>query len=263
LFGIFEESKRVKAELEQLIALQNLDTGIRKLQAELETIPQRRAEIETEHDQRAFEIKELESKRDTARSERVRLELEVAEQRARVERADRNLMSSQNEHEYTSAIREADAARKLISQLETKILEAMEIIEQSETTLKQREPEIKNLQSEMDSAVKAFEGQIRTQQNQLEVSRKERERILGTLPKVMGAMYNRISTRIRDGVAVAEAKNGSCSACFMALRPQVMSEVRRGEDVITCENCNRIIYYVPDQNSRTKKSEPASASPNL
>ena len=46
----------MKAELQKLIALQNLDTTIRKLEKDLEAIPQRRAEIEGEFDQRAFEI---------------------------------------------------------------------------------------------------------------------------------------------------------------------------------------------------------------
>jgi predicted nucleic acid-binding Zn-ribbon protein len=34
-------------------------------------------------------------------------------------------------------------------------------------------------------------------------------------------------------------------ACFMALRPQMMAQVRRGEELVTCDNCNRILYYVP------------------
>jgi hypothetical protein len=50
----------VKAELEQLIALQKADSETRRLQSELAAIPQRRAEIEKEFDQRAFEIKALE-----------------------------------------------------------------------------------------------------------------------------------------------------------------------------------------------------------
>jgi predicted nucleic acid-binding Zn-ribbon protein len=70
----------------------------------------------------------------------------------------------------------------------------------------------------------------------------------------VGAQYVRIVARIRDGVAVAEARNGACMACFMALRPQVMAEVRRGEEIITCDNCNRILYYAP------KDSAPASSS---
>jgi len=44
------------------------------------------------------------------------------------------------------------------------------------------------------------------------------------------------------------------------LRPQVMAEVRRGEDVITCDNCNRILYYVPKE--KAQKEVPAAASPN-
>ncbi|MCM3870248.1 MAG: C4-type zinc ribbon domain-containing protein, partial [Pyrinomonadaceae bacterium] len=68
------------------------------------------------------------------------------------------------------------------------------------------------------------------------------------------AHYKRISVRIRDGVAVAEARNGACMACFMALRPQAMSQVRRGEEVVTCENCNRILYYVPADSANTNST---------
>ena len=99
----------MKAEIQQLVALQNLDTTIRRLQDDLEAIPQRRAEIEKEFDQRAFEIRALENARDEARHTRTRLETEVSEQRVRVERAERNLMSSKKQDEYTAAIREADA----------------------------------------------------------------------------------------------------------------------------------------------------------
>ncbi len=245
----------MKAELEQLIALQNTDINIRRLQADIEAIPRRRAEIEKEFDQRAFEIRALETNRDEARAERARLEAEVEETRANLARADRNLMSAQNEHEYTAAIREADAARKHILQLETQILEKMETVEQSEGLLKEREPEVVKLRSDMDERTKAFEEQTRTQTQELHSQRSERERLAGTLPKPMSALYNRISARIRDGIAVAEARNGSCTACFMALRPQVMAEIRRGDEVIICDNCSRILYYVP-----TDAARPTSAT---
>jgi len=254
----------VKAELEQLIALQNTDTNIRRLQADIEAIPQRRAEIEKEFDQRAFEIRALETKRDDARRERARLEAEVEETRANLSRADRNLMSAQNEHEYTAAIREADAARKHISQLETQILEKMEAIEQSEAVLLEREPEVVKLRSEMEARVREFEEQTRTQTEELALQRAERERLLGTLPKPMSALYNRISARIRDGIAVAEARNGSCTACFMALRPQVMAEIRRGDEIIICDNCNRILYYIPAEGARQSATNiAASAEPKV
>ena len=235
----------MKAELEQLIALQNTDTRIRRLQAELNAIPQRRAEIEREFDQRAFEFKSIESRRDEARARRVQLDVELAETRTRLERAERNLMSSTNEKDYTAAIREVDAARKHISTLETQILEQMEASEKAEGEISQHEPEIAKLRAELGEKLQAFEEQTRAQTEELAALRQTREQLLAGLPKQTSALYNRISRRIRDGVAVAEARNGSCTACSMTLRPQVMAEIRRGQEVIVCDNCNRILFYAP------------------
>jgi predicted nucleic acid-binding Zn-ribbon protein len=250
----------VKAELQQLVALQNLDTSIRRLQAELEAIPKRRAEIETEFDQRAFEIRALETRRDEARHARTLLEIEVGEQRVRVERAERNLMSSKKQDEYTAAIREADAARKQISTLETQILEQMEALEKAEASLTERADEIASLNSLRETRLESFDDESRQQADKLAMSRAERERLVAALPKSMGALYVRISARIRDGVAVAEARNGACMACFMALRPQAMAQVRRGEEVVTCDNCNRILYYAPSDSAPASST---SAQPKM
>jgi len=236
----------VKAELAQLIALQDADTNIRRLQTEIESIPDRRAEIEKEFDQRAFEIRAMEERRDNARHERTRLEAEIFEQKQRAERADRNLMAAKKPEEYTAAIREADAARKQISAFETQVLEQMEISEQAEKELAERAPEVEKLRGEMEASFKAFDQQAKAQQKLLQQAHEDRDRLTRELPKATSALYKRISSRIRDGVAVAEARNGACTACYMALRPQIMSQVRKGDEVITCDNCNRILYYAPN-----------------
>src|SRR5688500_9930072 len=249
----------MKAELEKLIALQHLDTTIRKLEKELEAIPQRRAEIEREFDQRAFEIRALENRRDEAKHARARLENEVVEQRGRAERAERNLMSSKKQDEYTAAIREADAARKQISALETQILEQLETLEQSEAALAERADEVATLNSDRDARLKAFDDETGSIGDRLATARKEREEVFANLPKQMSGMYARIKNRIRDGVAVAEARNRSCTACFMSLRPQVMSEIRRGEEVLTCDNCGRILYFIAD----SLQSDTPATQPNV
>jgi predicted nucleic acid-binding Zn-ribbon protein len=250
----------VKAELQKLIALQNLDTTIRKLEKEQKATPERRAEIEKEFDQRAFEIRVLENRRDEAKHTRARLENEVMEQKGRVERAERNLMSSKKPDEYTAAIREADAARKQISALETQILEQMEQLEKAETSLNERADEIVTMNSDRETKLKAFDEETGTIGERLAAARKEREEVFASLPKPMSALYSRIGARIRDGVAVAEARNRSCSACFMSLRPQVMAEVRRGEDIITCDNCGRILYVAPPEPA---KADAATTQPNV
>ena len=249
----------MKAELQKLIALQNLDTTIRKLEKDQQATPERRAEIEKEFDQRAFEIRALETRRDEAQHARARLENEVVEQRGRVERAERNLMSSKKQDEYTAAIREADAARKQISALETQILEQLEQLEQAETSLKERTVEIATLNSDREVKLKAFDEETGTIGDRLAAARKEREELFASLPKPMSALYSRIGARIRDGVAVAEARNRSCTACFMSLRPQVMAEVRRGDEIITCDNCGRILYVVPPE---PVKADAAATRPN-
>ena len=108
--------------------------------------------------------------------------------------------------------------------------------------------------------MQSFDEETRLQAEKLAGSRSERERLVAALPKAMGAQYVRIVARIRDGVAVAEARNGACMACFMALRPQAMAQVRRGEEIITCDNCNRILYYVPKDSA---PANPASTQPKM
>jgi predicted nucleic acid-binding Zn-ribbon protein len=249
----------VKAELQKLIALQNLDSSIRKLEKDQEAIPERRAEIEGEFDQRAFEIRALENRRDEAKHTRARVENEVVEQKGRAERAERNLMSSKKQDEYTAAIREADAARKQISTLETQILEQLEILEQAEAALNDRAAEIASLNSDREAQLKTFDDEIGSIGERLVVARKEREELFANLPKQLSGMYARIRARIRDGVAVAEARNRSCTACFMSLRPQVMAEIRRGEEVLTCDNCGRILFWMPSDSLKAD----AAPHPNV
>lgn len=248
----------MKAELEQLIALQEADTAIRRLQSELDAIPQRRAEIEAEFDQRAFEFKALEQGRDAARAERARLDRELSEQRVRAEKAERDLMSSTNSKAYEAAIREVDSAKKQINDLETKILEQMEAAEKAEAAIAEHEPQIARLRAEHEERLKAFEEQTRAQGAEVERRRHERDRIFAGLPPAAMAVYKRISTRIRDGVAVAEARNNSCTACSIKIRPHMMAEIRRGEEIILCDNCSRILYYAPASHAQSSSSVSAS-----
>src|SRR3712207_6310508 len=130
----------------------------------------------------------------------------------------------------------------------------MEAADAAEKSLAEREDEFSRMRAELDEQLKEFEAKNRSQSEEIEGLRRERERLFSTLPPGVKGVYQRIVSRIRDGVAVADARNGSCSACFIALRPQVMAEIRRGEEIIICDNCNRILYYrqaAPQQHGTT------------
>jgi predicted nucleic acid-binding Zn-ribbon protein len=169
-------------------------------------------------------------------------------------------MSSTNSKSYEAAIREADAAKKQANELETKILERMEAADAAEKALAERSEEFSRIQSERDERLRAFEEEARAKEAELASRGREREAIFEGLPPAAKSLYKRISARIRDGVALAEARNGSCSACFIALRPQVMAQVRRGEEIVTCDNCNRILFYQPVAKTDAKTESKTTVS---
>ena len=235
----------MNSELQKLIALQKTDTNIRRLKTAIETAEQRRANIEQEFEQHASSIREIQGRRDKSQAGRADLERQIAENKTYLDRADRNLKGSQNQKEYETAMRETDALQKQISALETQVLERMTEVEEVEKVLAERSEEINSLESNRGKAVTAFEKELNADKKELEKELKSRHEVFTTLPAQMAAVYNRMAQRSRDGIAVAEVIGGSCSACFMKLRPQMQVELKTTDKIMTCENCTRILYLAP------------------
>ena len=232
----------MRAELEKLIDLQKTDTNIRRLKQQIETAEQRRADIEQEFEQHAFSIREIQGKRDDLQTGRADLEKQIAENKTYLERADRNLKHAQNQKEYETAMRETDALQKQIAAFETQTLEKMTAIEELEKELEERADEINSIDAKREAALKEFEKELNANKKLFDIDTKKREEVFVTLPAQLASVYNRMAQRSRDGIAVAAVINGSCSACFMSLRPQMQVEVRKGDQIITCESCTRILY---------------------
>lgn len=232
----------MKAELEKLIDLQKTDTNIRRLKKAIETADERRAGIEQEFEQHAFSIREIQTRRDGLNAEKLDLEKQIAENKTYLERADRNLKHAQNQKEYETAMRETDALQKQIGAFETQIVEKMAAAEEVEKALEERSEEINTLDTKRQAAIDEFDGALTQNKTELETETKKRDEVFTTLPAQLAAVYNRLAQRSRDGIAVSEVVNGSCSACFMSLRPQMQVEVKRGDSIITCESCTRILY---------------------
>ena len=235
----------MNSELEKLIELQKTDSNIRRLKESIETADERRASIEQEFEQHASSIREIQTRRDTARETRAELEKQIAEKQVYLERANRNLKTAQDQKQYETAMRETDSLQKQISALETKVLEQMTEVEESEQILADRADEINSLEGNRGQAVSEFDAELETNRRELAVESKKREKVFVTMPPNWASVYNRLVQRSSDGIAVAKLKNGACSACFMSLRPQVQQQLRVGDNIITCENCARILYIPP------------------
>ena len=61
-----------------------------------------------------------------------------------------------------------------------------------------------------------------------------------TLPPAMVKRYERLREQ-RRGIAVVEARDGSCLGCNMSIPPQLYNNLFRGDELITCPHCHRIL----------------------
>ena len=246
----------MKAELEKLIDLQLTDSELRRLKRSIESADERRAKIEQEFEQHASSIREIQNRRDTLQGERAELERQIAENKTYLERADRNLKHAQNQKEYETAMREIDALQKQVATHENEVIEKLTAAEEVEGELESRAEEIASLDAKRAEALAAFDEELARDKAAFDLASGKRAEVFATLPTQLASVYDRLAQRSRDGIAVAEVVNGSCSACFMSLRPQMQVEVKRGDQIITCESCSRILYLMP----KAEQTEATSAS---
>jgi predicted nucleic acid-binding Zn-ribbon protein len=61
------------------------------------------------------------------------------------------------------------------------------------------------------------------------------------VPEDIFAKYERLIQR-RGQTAMVAAVNGSCQGCFMQLRPETIAQLRKGNDLVFCHSCARILY---------------------
>ena len=232
-------------ELSQLIALQETDVEIKRLKEEISSLPMRQQQLERQFAESVKEQLALKQELDQAQEAHRRLESDLAAEQQKHQKFKDDLMKATNEREYTTAVREIDSTKKLISSLETEGIKLLEKLEKLEAEFNTRAPEIEARRAEVDSLIAEYVAAATASEQRLEVLIAERNRLLETLTRPARATYDRVS-RMRSGLALAEARDYSCMACRMKIRPQVFNEIRRGDSIITCESCGRILYFKPE-----------------
>jgi predicted nucleic acid-binding Zn-ribbon protein len=116
------------------------------------------------------------------------------------------------------------------------------------------EPLDKNVKT-AELALKAEKAQVEAEKQQarartaedqkaLDQINQERTQIVARIHPNVHRQYERIR-KGRRGVAIAEAVDGRCSACQIALRLQFYQDLKKGDQVMYCESCARILYYNP------------------
>lgn len=228
-------------DLRNLINLQDIDQKIINFRKQISEIPNKTQAFQAElqqltqaHQQKVALGQEL------AKQRRVR-ENDVEMMRTRLARLKDQLMTVKTNKEYTAMLHEIQAADDHIRAAEDEILAIMEQTEAMEDKSVREAVELTVKEAELRDQVKKSELAIPALE--ADVSRLCAEKI--ALESIIGqellGRYRRIA-EARKGMALAEAKDELCSACHVRIRPQVLADLLRTEEIHVCDSCSRILF---------------------
>jgi predicted nucleic acid-binding Zn-ribbon protein len=227
--------------IQALLELSRVDVQIAGLEHEKAGLPTARATLAAEGSAAEEAV---------ARAEATVIEAEQAQRRHEAEAADREVLANRLESQqhqvktneaYTALLHEIDQARARISDAETAILEAMDVIESARSRLDRARTD-----------AKAADDRIALQQRAIEEREKSLDQTLGNLHRERAALadgvdapllerYAKIASRRQPAVAIVSRE--TCMGCRVSLPPQLMLEMRKGERLITCGSCQRILVF--------------------
>lgn len=245
-----EELESMLADIQNLVKLQALDDEIRALKSRLDAIPKEvealEKEIATEKQNQAKAKEALEEAQKSQRA--YEGELSTAEEKH--SKYKDQLMNVKSNEEYKAMQKQIEIAKKLISDVEDKILQGLDVIEELKEKKKVRDDELEKGEQEVAAMEKELDAERAKLEAELSTRQSSRDALAPSISTEMLEEYDVIA-KARGGIAVAAAVDELCQACMVRLRPQVFQELRMGEKIHHCSNCKRILYYMDKEQQPT------------
>ena len=233
----------MNADLERLITLQRLDSAADAARRRLADEPEREKALEARLEsarQRVAHAKEHLTANQTARRE---IDKEVAVHQGRLSKYREQAMAVKTNVEYHAIQKEIGHAQAEIKTHEDRMLERMLEADDLTAAVKKAEADLAAEQKAVDADRKAMKAEHAELQTSLEQITSERASVVAAVDKQTLAIFDLVSSR-RNGIALAEARDGICTICHVRLRPQVFNNVRRNDEIVQCDSCNRILFFV-------------------
>ena len=228
--------------LDTLKKAQRLDSEIHQAQGLLEEIPAKRAKLKAEMEFEKGRLHELEKSLKDIQVKLKDRELELSQKENQIKKLDGQLSQVKTNKEYAALQQEVASLKADNSLLEEGIIHILDEVDAAkDETRKEKEKLLliaKSFQGKDDEMV----AQEKALQARLGEMQTQREEAVAQLPLDIRELYSRISFK-KEGVALAAVNGENCAACQMNLRPQLINEIRLGEQIIVCENCSRILYF--------------------
>ena len=236
----------MKDLLEDLIALQEVEIEIFKAEDGLRELPKEVSEIKSIITARKRSLDSAEEEIASYEERKAPLEVELKENQALLDAADARIKRIKTNKEYLAMQREIDIAKKRKADLEEQVLTIMEKIEKKtsererirasfetdKVILDEKMGKLKTLMKELEAVLAEYKGKD--------------DRLRKIVDKSLLSKYDRIK-QSKKGLAVVECFEGVCRGCHMHIQPQLFNELIRGDRLINCPACQRILYVKAEE----------------
>ena len=229
------------SELEQLLVLQDRQQKIRQIQTEIKTLPLERAHLESQLAATAAGVESLKQKARKVEVERKNLELDVGTRSESIARLKTQQYQTRKNDEFQAIGHEIQRYENEIRKLEDQELELMieadklkSEIEAADKNARSTKDSISRQLADLESKSKALE----SQQQELET---ERKALAAQIDDDLLDQFERLFNSKGDAAVVA-VEHGVCTGCHMKVTTATASRVKAGKEIVSCENCGRILY---------------------
>lgn len=231
-------------DLTLVVRLQVIDNRITELEQEISALPKHVREIEKKLDSHKRKLEADRAALTANQSDRKRFEQEVQVHQQKISKLKDQMLDAKTNEQYRAFMKEIEYCEAEVRKAEDRILDLMGESEPLEKNVKAAEVALKAEQAEVDGEKREVEQRTGEDKRALEVLQTERKSVVEGVTPGVYADYQRIR-KARGGIAVAEAVDGRCSCCHMALRLQYYQDLKKNDQVMPCESCRRILYYTP------------------
>ena len=243
-------------DLQNLIHLQELDSAAERHRRRVADIPVLQAALDARLAERTAAVDAVKARVAASQAARREIEKDLAAVQGRLSKYKNQLMEVKTNKEYQAMQKEMSVAEQEISDFETRMLERMEEAEALAIESKAVQAALTSAQAEITRERQALEHERATVDDDLKRVSEERARTAALVCRELLALFDRVAHG-RRGVAMAEARDGLCTVCHVRLRPQVFNQARRNTDIVQCDSCTRILYYVPVAAAATPPQPPS------
>jgi uncharacterized protein len=224
--------------------LQSVDKQIGLLEKEIAALPRHVAQIEKALDLHLRRLDADHAAVAANQKERKKLEGDIQVQQQKMSKLRDQMLLAKTNEQYRAFHNEIAYCEQEIRKAEDKILDLMGASEPLEANVAAAEIALKKEKQDVEAEKKRAHDRTADDEQQLAKVRAQRAELVAQVKPALYTLYERVRKKW-NGYAVAEVHDGRCAACYITLRPQFVQDLRRGDQILRCESCGRILHYDP------------------